>query len=163
MGREEREQSWYLINLYLARFLQINCYFSQLICQHLISEPQSLFLLLFTKKTFTRFKLQFSDFLNSLLKILASLRYSQLQTKLVRPSHPTVQLRNCHVTLLLCCSFCPSISADLMYWVGDSFRCGPHLCLHCVNTECAKKLSLPFDGLLLEVAALLDLLAVPLI
>lgn len=79
----------------------------------------------------------------SSLKLLAPLRHPQLQTKLVQSSHPTVQLHNCHITLLLLCSSCPSISSDSMYWVGESFRCGPHLCLHCVNTEHVKKMIFP--------------------
>ena len=160
MGREEREQSLYLISLCLTRFLQIICYFAQLISQHLISAPQSLLLLLFTKKIFARFKLWFSDsFFNSLLKLLAPLRYPQLQTKLVQSSHPTVWLHNCHSTLLLFCSFCPFISPASMYWVGESFRSGPHLCLHCVNTEGVKNNLSHLLVCLLETAAPSDLLA----
>lgn len=114
----------------------------------MFSEPQSLLLLLFTKKNSTRFKLRFPYvvfffYYYSLLKLLAPLKHPQLQIKLVQSSHATVQLRNCHITLLLFCFFCPSVSPDSMYWGGESFRSGPHLCLHCVNTEHMKKSSLP--------------------
>ena len=99
------------------------------------------------QENFHKIQAMILRFFYSSLKLLAPLRYPQLQMKLVQSSHPTVRLHNCHITLLLFCSFCPSISPDLMYSVGESFRSGPHFCLHCVNTEHVKKQSLPSDGL----------------